>query len=329
MEAYLRQEGRELAHRTGVLTFEGVVASQELPLGTYIFAAIDQLSPTERQIAEICWNALSSACPQITLLNHPRKVLCRYDLLKTCFELRRNTYKVMRASKFYRCHIFPVFIRNERRHSGSLTPLLHTPRQLRRALLKTLLQGHYLRDLIIVEYRDTVDSFGVFREYNASIVGNRIIPQALVHNRNWITKWSGRLVDPEQAREERDFLDRNPHADWLKETFALANIQYGRIDYGVKDGIPQVWEINTNPQIVRPAEWGPGSLTPEQRILNAPNRRRFFKELQAAFEAIDSTADPARTIGIHISRRQRLNLESEKRWLHRGKQWNPRTNRIE
>jgi len=300
-----------------------------LPLGTYIFGAIDQLSPIERQIAEICWNALSSSCSQTTLLNHPRKALCRSDLLKTCFELKRNTYQVMRASKFYRYQNYPVFIRSERRHEGSLTPLLHTPGQLRRALLKTLLRGHYLRDLIIVEYRDTADPAGIFREYNASIVGDRIIPQAVVHNRNWITKWSGRLVDPAQVQEECDFLDRNPHSDWLKETFALANIHYGRIDYGVKDGIPQVWEINTNPQIVRPTEWGPGSLTPEQRILSAPSRRRFFDGLQAAFEAIDSSADPGRTTRIHISRRQRLNFASEKRWLHRGKQWNPRTGRME
>ena len=157
MEAYLRQEGRELARRMRVLNFESIIASQDLPLGTYIFGAIDQLSPTEHQIAETCWNALSSSCSQITLLNHPRKVLCRYDLLKTCFALKRNTYQVMRASKFYRYQNYPVFIRSERRHEGSLTPLLHTPGQLRRALLKTLLRGHYLRDLIIVEYRDTAD----------------------------------------------------------------------------------------------------------------------------------------------------------------------------
>jgi hypothetical protein len=329
MEAYLRQEGRELARHLTVLTFESIASSQELPFGTYIFGAIDQLSFTERRIAEICWNALSEARPPITLLNHPRQVLCRYDLLKACFDLKRNTFRVMRASEFYRCHSFPVFIRNARRHSGSLTPLLHTPRELRHAVLKSVFKGHYLRDLIIVEYRDTVDASGIFREYNASIVGSRIIPQAVVHNSNWVTKWSHRLINPEQALEERDFMDRNPHAEWLKETFALANIQYGRIDYGVKEGVPQVWEINTNPQIVRPAEWGPGSLTPEQRILNAPNRRRFFCELQAAFETIDFRADTARTVPIHISRRQRLSLQSEKRWLHRGEQWNPRTGVVE
>ncbi len=329
MESFLRQEGRALARRITILNYENVADLQELPIGAYIFAAIDQLSRTETELAHLCWDALSAISPSVTILNHPAKVLCRYDLLKTCFELQRNTFRVFRASQFYRCRNFPVFIRCERRHAGSLTGLLHTPDQLRLALIRTLLRGHYLRDLLIVEYRDTVNPFGIFREYNASIVAGCIIPQAVVHNHNWITKWSGRLVDPEKMREQCEYLETNPHAEWLKETFALANIQYGRIDYGVKDGVPQVWEINTNPQIVRPIEWGPNKFTPEQRELVNPARFRFFHRLQVALAAIDTATDAKQTIRIRVSRRQRQKLEAEKRWLHRGKQWNPRTGRIE
>ena len=145
-----------------------------------------QLSRTEKQIAQVCWDALSTACPQIKLLNNPAKVLCRYDFLRTCFELKRNTYQVMRASKFYQWRKFPAFIRAERRHLGSLTPLLNNTSQLRRALVKTVLRGYRLPDLLIVEYRNTVDPTGIFREYNFTIVDDRIIPQAVIHNRNWI-----------------------------------------------------------------------------------------------------------------------------------------------
>ena len=314
MEAYLDQYGGKLLTRIKILTFEDIAAQQGLSPGTYILSAIDQLSPTEREIAELCWKELSRASSEITLVNQPAEVLCRYDLLKTCFELKRNTFHVARASNFYRCQNFPVFIRPEHEHTGSLTSLLYTPQQLALALAKTLRHGYRLRDLIIVEYRETVDSSGIFREYCASIVGDRIIPQALVHNYNWVTKWEGRLIDAEKAREEREYVESNPHADWLRKTFELAKIQYGRIDYGFRCGSPQVWEINTNPMIVRPSGWPPSStMTAEQRNLRAPMRDRFLREFHAALEAIDSTVDPNRTIRIDVSRRQQRKLEAEKR----------------
>ena len=313
MEAYLHQDGGKLLSRTRILTFEDIASQQELSVGTYIFSAIDQLSATEKEIAALCWKELSSASSEITLVNHPAEVLCRYDLLKACFELKRNTFHVARASKFYRCRNFPVFIRPEHEHTGSLTNLLYTPQQLALALTKTLLHGYRLRDLIIVEYRDTVNSSGIFREYCASIVGDRIIPEALVHNRNWVTKWQGRLIDAEKAREELEYVESNPHAEWLRKTFELAKIRYGRIDYGLRDGLPQVWEINTNPMIVRPAAWPPRTMTAEQRSLGAPIRDRFLREFQTALEAVDSTVDPNRTIRINVSRRQQRKLEAEKR----------------
>jgi hypothetical protein len=162
-------------------------------------------------------------------------------------------------------------------------------------LTKLLLLGYRLRDLLIVEYCETADSSGVFREYCAAIVGDRIMPQALVHNHNWVTKWKGRLVDADKAREQREYVDSNPHAEWLRETFELAKIRYGRIDYGLKDGVPQVWEINTNPTIVRRAA-APNSVPEEQRNLLAPVRERFLGQCRAALEAIDSEVDPTRTI---------------------------------
>jgi hypothetical protein len=328
MEAYLRQEGQELAGRIRILTYEEIATQQEIPMGTCIFSAIDQLSQTEREIAELCRKALSDASPGITVINRPADVLCRFDLLTKCFELKRNTFRVMRPSKFYQCQKFPVFIRNERRHTGSITGLLYTRRQLTQALAKAVLQGHRPRDLMIVEYRDTADSLGMFREYCAAIVGDRIIPQGVIHSGNWVTKWSGRLMDAEKARENREYLEGNPHAGWLKETFELAKIRYGRIDYGLRDGVPQVWEINTNPMVVRPVTWAPNSFTPEQRDLNMPLRAYFLRQFQSAMEAVDGTADPNRTVRISVSRRQQRKLEAEKRWLRRGKQWDPLTGRF-
>jgi hypothetical protein len=312
MEEYLQEYGGPLSDRVRILTYDDIVVQRELSLGTYIFAAIDRLSLTEREIAAQCWRELSRASPAIRLVNHPTEVLCRYELLVRCLELKRNTFRVRRASEFYRRHHFPVFIRAEGEHGGSLTRVLNNRRQLALALAKTLLWGYRLRDLLIVEYCDTVDSSGIFREYCAAIVGDRIIPQALVHNRNWITKWEGRLVDADKAREQREYVEANPHAEWLRETFELAKIGYGRIDYGLKGGVPQVWEINTNPTIVRRAGV-PSTMPQEQQNLLAPVREGFLRQLQVALAGIDSETDPHRRVRIDVSRRQLGRLEAEKR----------------
>lgn len=312
MEEYLRQYGGNLLNRVRVITYDDIVLGKAIPIGTYIFSAIDRLFPCEKEIAARCCRELSSASASVTLINSPGRVLCRYKLLRKCFELKRNSFCVFRAHELHRCHKFPVFIRPEGEHTGSLTRLLYTRRELVEELARALVNGHRLRDLIVAGYCDTSDSSGIFRLYCASIVGDEIIPQVIVHNRNWITKWEGRLVDEEKAREQLNYVESNPHAAWLKETFQLAGINYGRIDYGLVNGMPQVWEINTNPTIVRRAGTVTG-LTEEQEGLLAPVRSRFLQQFGAALEKIDSPADPNHLVRVVTSERERRELEAERR----------------
>jgi hypothetical protein len=316
MEEYLEQYGEKLAGRIRILTYEDIVTRKALALGTYVFSALDQLCPTERGIAARCWKELAAADPRVTLINHPTKALLRFELLDMCFALQRNRFRVRRASALPRGLRFPVFLRPEREHTGSLTRLLYTRRQLASGLLEALAVGYRLRDLLVVEYCSTADPDGVFRLYCAAIVGERIIPQALVHNRNWITKWDGRLVDAGKAREQSDYVDGHLHAEWLRTTFAVAKIRYGRIDYGVRDGAPQVWEINTNPTIVRRAG-NPRTMPPDQWALLEPARERFLERFGAALAAIDSDVDPARTVRIAVSRHELRRLAAERRLRQR------------
>lgn len=311
LEDYLQTYGKELIGRACVTTWDQIVSRQELNLGSYVFLAIDQMSPTQKEIAAQCWEKLSRARSDITLINNASEVLLRYDLLRTCYERKRNAFRVRRAVDFFRCEKFPVFLRREHDHNASLTGLLRTRNELARAIARGLHLGYRLRDLIVVEYCDTVDAAGMFRKYSAFVVGDRILPHTVVHTENWISKSRGRLVDAATAREELDYVQKNPHAEWLRDTFALANIRYGRIDYGLLDGEPQVWEINTNPTIIRTAAAGP--IPEEQRRLRDPVRQVFFPSLQAALEVIDSVADPNQTVRIEVSRKQQRRLADEKR----------------
>ena len=80
--------------------------------------------------------------------------------------------------------------------------------------------------------------------------------------------------------------------------------------------MPQVWEINTNPTIVRRAA-NPSTMPTAQRSLLEPMRERFLQRFQAALEAIDTDADPDRTIRIDVPRRLLRTLEAEKRQRRR------------
>jgi hypothetical protein len=312
MEEYMQQYGANLVGRVRLITYDDIAHGKSLPIGTYIFSAIDRLFPLEKELAARFCRELSIASSRVALLNNPGRVACRYELLTKCFALKRNCFRVFRAHEFYRCRRFPVFIRPEGEHTGSLTRLLYTRRELAEELTRALMRGYRLRDILIVEYCNTADAAGIFRLYCASIVGDQIIPQVVVHNSNWITKWEGRLVDEEKAREQQNYVGNNPHAAWLKETFELAHVNYGRIDYGLVDGVPQVWEINTNPTIVRRAGTVTRLTAVQERLL-APVRNGFLQQFGAALEKIDRPLDPDRVIRVDISNRERRRLETEKR----------------
>jgi hypothetical protein len=60
------------------------------------------------------------------------------------------------------------------------------------------------------------------------------------------------VFDEASAREELEYIETNPHEEILRRAFDLAGIDYGRADYGVVDGRVEIWEINTNPYLIRP-----------------------------------------------------------------------------
>jgi hypothetical protein len=107
--------------------------------------------------------------------------------------------------------------------------------------------------------------------------------------------------------------------------FDLARIEYGRIDYGMLNGRPQLWEINTNPTIWR----GPGPALDESRLdaykqMLSPGYDRFYDDFSAAWHGLDDDRDrtehielnaPAplrRAIARDAARRRRLVRRQER-----------------
>lgn len=295
MEHYVNSWVTGSENRMHFLFYHDLLGMKAFVSGTYIFSDLERLLPGELIAACQLWEALSAAGPGVRLLNDPSRVLCRYDLLRKLLDEGKNNFNIIRARESLVSLHYPVFVREENEHTGSLTPLIHSQRELMGWLRTLRLQGYPLPDLLVVEFCDTSDRAGVFRKYSAFIVGGEIIPRHVIFSCHWDVKKPD-LVDPHLAGVQEEYLNMNPHKSWLKETFRLSGIEYGRIDYSLLGDMPQVWEINTNPTV-----------------------RKLTPRLTAAFESIDSKMDSGPTIPFAVDRKLAGVIAIEKR-RHRNTQ---------
>ena len=307
METYLQTWGRALADRIKLVFYEELAHLQQLSVGTYIFSDLERLSPAQGEIGTRVWEQLARAGPRVRLLNHPGQALSRYELLRKLYESGKNHFQVSRAAESGKTHRFPVFLREEKEHSGSLTGLLHSQEELEQALIQVMIRGHTRGDLLIVEFCDTSDASGIFRKYSAFRIGGQIIPRHLIFSHNWILQDID-LLDEDKVREEREWLEQNPHEPLLREMFNLAQIDYGRIDYSSLGSELQVWEINTNPMVMQPPE--------TYKPLHLPAQEQFARRIRSAFEAIDGQQDWGDVIRIAIDPKALRSLKEERSKKH-------------
>jgi hypothetical protein len=253
IESYVWDRTALSGCRMRFLYYEDLPRLRRLREGTYVFSDLERLGPAELELARSTWCQLRDSGARVRLINEPGAVLLRYELLEALHEAGINRYRAVRASDSTRGLRFPVFIKPEHEHRGSLTPLLHDGAALEGALKSLDREGARRDELIVVEYCHAAGADGIYRKYSAFRVGDRILPRHVLFGRDWMQRkpdLRGGRLDAEHWR----FLEDNPHADALLPIFELARIEYGRIDYGVVDGGIQVWEINTNPTVKRTAE---------------------------------------------------------------------------
>lgn len=300
---YLEHWGINLIPRLKLLVYEDLDRLTSLPLGTYIFSDIERLTPKQTEIAAEVWENLSSAGKDIRLLNHPNRSMRRYELLRTLYERGLNQFNVYRLTESRNPERFPVFLRGENDHRGNQTPLLNSLNELDNVIALFPQQGKRLDDKIITEFCDTSDEKGIFRKYTAFMIGDQIISRSIFFGQQWMLKHDTNSVTSEQTLwEEEEYIKTNPHESQLREIFRLANIQYGRIDYSILNGVPQVWEINTNPGGLRTT-----STERIERVSGLPISEFFSKQFELAFEAVDCKPDSTTRIAIWTNPRTSFN----------------------
>ena len=305
--------------------YHDLYRKQKLKPGIYIFTGYGVLTNVQKEVGLQLSKQLQKAGSDFIIMNHPEKVLDRYELLETLYHLGYNQFRAYKIHEILSDSVkpgFPVFIREAGRHSGSLTGLLTNSDSMIKKIHELKKSGFKYDHLLVVEFIDTADNRGIYKKYSAFRLGDTILPRYLSLSYDWVVKENASerpgytLYDEDVIKEELLYIHNNPHQQLLKEIFQIANIEYGRIDYGFKDGKLQVWEINTlptigaHPRVSKPPKSVSGGIV-ERKLKRAAAKEHFYHGINEAIKNIYPITSP-QYVSITLSKQLQRRILREK-----------------
>lgn len=281
---FLRSWGADLADGIRIVPYHVLPSLWKMPVATYIFTDMERLTPAQLTVACWLWDKLAASGKDVRLLNHPGRCPRRLDLLRLLHARGVNSFAAYHAAEVLAVRRFPVFLRRASDHAGSISPLLHNQTEVNDAVMNYVMSGEPFDDLLAIEFCDTGRD-GLYRKYGIFRIGPHILPRHLLVSAEWMSKTKPCLIAPPYLAEELEYLAANPHEKEVRAIFELAGIEYGRLDYSIKDGKIQVWEINTNPCILHPPE--------EYRPPKIPAKEAFARMVRPALQSVDCSLPPS------------------------------------
>lgn len=235
--------------RVSLWSWDRLLRQRSLPRATYILTDFDRLSPTALEIGGRLYRRL--VADGVTVLNDPRRFRNRAQLISTLQAQGLITYGCTPAASGHWPTRYPVFLRTGASHRGMITGLLDTRDAAEEALTQALHKGFAITDLIFVEYcAEPMPGTGHFQKHAALRVGKALVRANTVNDQSWTAKnGAANLATPEHYAAERAEYDHWPHRDYAARVFDVAGLDFGRLDFGIVDGRPQAYEINTNPTL--------------------------------------------------------------------------------
>ena len=258
-----------------VESYETIVHRAMVERATYIFSDLERLTPFELRIAADFFRALRDA--GLRTLNDPAHVKLRYEFLKEMNRIGINPFTAYRADDEPKPKRFPVFIRTEDDHLWSGKILLKNQMELDAHLDRLRTDGIPLKGLLVVEFCPSVFSAGLWHKWGAFGIGTQVSLDHIAVDETWLVKYGRweKLTD-QAVKDEYDAVRSNRFSDQVARVFQAASIDFGRADFGLFDGRPVFYEINTNPYI--------GDYVPDTKELRRRTqelaRRRFAQALE-------------------------------------------------
>jgi len=262
-----------------LMHYDRLIRARWLRRGTYVFTDLDRLSHWDLELAAELYLQLQKA--GVRVWNNPARAKSRYPLLRALHAAGLNDFNAYRAHETGSVARFPVFLRKIHGHRQPVSDLLATRAEMEKAIDMAVAGGTPAENLLVVEFAAEPVRPGVYRKLSAYRIGPAIVPHVCVHDTSWLVKYGKLGVAGEELyREELAFLQTNPFADHLRMAFDLADIEYGRADFGFYRGRIQVYEINTNPALEPPL--------PHPSAVRVESVRLAWEKFLQALRAIDS-----------------------------------------
>lgn len=224
-------------------------AQTALPRAGYVLTDFDRLHPWQIELAGRLYRRLVEA--GLTVLNDPCRFVPRVALLRRLRAEGINGFRVWLPVEGEMPDRFPVFLRTVHAHRGAASGLLGDAMAAAQALERALARGRVLSDLAFVEFAaEPVPGTGLYRKHACYRVGDRLIRALTVTEEGWVAK-DGTMGAARDADYAADLAEQTayPHEALMRRVFDLAGARYGRIDFGIVGGRPQIYELNTNPNI--------------------------------------------------------------------------------
>jgi hypothetical protein len=281
-----------------MLHYDALFKKSRLPHSTYVFTDMERLGYWDMELAGHLCVQLKNA--GLKVLNNPARAKNRYALLKALHETGLNDFNAYRAEAIPTSNRFPVFLRKLQGHALPLSDLLQTREDLEKAIEAAIARGIPIENQIIVEYAGEPVSEGLYRKLAAFRIGEKIVPSICVHDTGWHVKTGKKGIAGEKLyREELEIIQTNPYAEHLRKVFDIAQIQFGRADFGFYRGRIQTFEINTNPVLK--------AFLPHPSPFREQSMRIAWEQLADALHHINSGDGPS------------LKLKKDK--LYRYRKW--------
>ncbi|MFD1795193.1 hypothetical protein FQV27_14040 [Paracoccus aurantiacus] len=238
-----------LHKRIFILSYTEFLSLPELPVATYLFLDIERLTPPKYAGSIARLDALLEKRPDLRVLNRPDQIVDRMETMSRLHAAGINEFRLVPIDTPASELRFPVFLRGVQDHEGPKSQLLHNADELAAAIAALPSPRGYG----ITEYIDARNADGLHEKRSYMRIGDRLFPAARDVSLHWVCK--GEYTDPAgvpQPEEEIAFLRGEQDMEVMRRAFDVAGIEYGRADYAVVNGHPQIFEINTNPWLEPP-----------------------------------------------------------------------------
>ena len=134
------------------------------PGGAYIFADLERLSQEDLTKVKALCAMINESKSAVRILNDPRHILLRYDVLRTLYEQGINDFNVYRLIQDSSPRKYPVFFRYENDHNGPISALIQNEQELAYAIREARELGYFTSRVLMVEFSNTADEKGILQK---------------------------------------------------------------------------------------------------------------------------------------------------------------------